>query len=409
MLSKSLIILLIIIVILILLVLFLNISKSYSGPQRMSKNGQSSGICQNFGPKSVKDENITQSNLQMITDKNKDISQDTLTPVYAPNNFIDIPPDQFLKQYTGTVYPKQAPTFTEGNFKYLVTDGVSLKREFSWHNSNNPYKINVMPPVQDQAQCGSCWAFSATSVLCAQIKIRELLCSATGTSNSEECKAILDTKKSIVSPDSNIVLVPSVQQVLDCVVDCKNCNGICDGCGGGFPAYVFSWYEKEKGSELELYDPYTGKKSTLPINACGLKTITFDIEKGIGFCKIEDKLEFCTVYKQGMSELCQYRTIGLFNTDDKIIPKICQALEKYGPFTVCIDAKNLQFYKTGYATLPNGEINHAVVLCGYGVDGTRPYWIMKNSWGTEWGEKGYFKADALSSYLAGLVTIQLKK
>jgi C1A family cysteine protease len=68
----------------------------------------------------------------------------------------------------------------------------------------------------------------------------------------------------------------------------------------------------------------------------------------------------------------------------------------------------LQFYKTGYATLPNGDINHAVVLCGYGMDGNKPYWIMKNSWGIECGEKGYFKVDALTCYLAGLVTIQLK-
>jgi len=55
-------------------------------------------------------------------------------------------------------------------------------------------------------------------------------------------------------------------------------------------------------------------------------------------------------------------------------------------------------YKSGVytsdhcGTTPN-DVNHAVLAVGYGVENGVPYWLIKNSWGAEWGDEGYFKME----------------
>jgi len=66
-----------------------------------------------------------------------------------------------------------------------------------------------------------------------------------------------------------------------------------------------------------------------------------------------------------------------------------------GVVSVAIDASSskFQFYKSGVITQCNSSINHAVAAVGYGYDDATGlnYYLIKNSWGTSWGDKGYVK------------------
>jgi C1A family cysteine protease len=64
-----------------------------------------------------------------------------------------------------------------------------------------------------------------------------------------------------------------------------------------------------------------------------------------------------------------------------------------GPVMGALNANHLQRYTSGVlnvANCPTG-INHAIAIVGWGSHNGIDYWIVKNSWGTGWGENGYFR------------------
>merc|ERR1711976_13805 len=74
-------------------------------------------------------------------------------------------------------------------------------------------------------------------------------------------------------------------------------------------------------------------------------------------------------------------------------------LAEVGPLSIAVDASNWHSYTGGVFTDcsfdDNISINHGVQLVGYGTDfsqwGTYKYWLVRNSWGPEWGEEGFIK------------------
>lgn len=73
-----------------------------------------------------------------------------------------------------------------------------------------------------------------------------------------------------------------------------------------------------------------------------------------------------------------------------------------GPASVALDAGGplgaifpwLQFYRRGVAHpkfCSTTNLDHGVLITGYGTDDSKPYWSVKNSWGAKWGEEGYFR------------------
>jgi cathepsin L len=77
---------------------------------------------------------------------------------------------------------------------------------------------------------------------------------------------------------------------------------------------------------------------------------------------------------------------------------LMEAVATVGPISVAIDAsrETFQSYREGVYydnACSSTQLNHAVLVVGYGTDdGTKQdYWLIKNSWGTSWGDQGYAK------------------
>ncbi len=134
-----------------------------------------------------------------------------------------------------------------------------------------------------------------------------------------------------------------------------NCDNQSNGCSGGWcPDYMF----KNTGAVYETDLTYTGQDGT-----CG-STYTYH-EKAIDYHQI---------------------------ATNPTVAQIKQAIYDYGPVWVCVDAgNNFDNYSGGVLTQSDGtQTNHAVVLVGW--DDANSCWVMRNSWGTGWGENsGYMR------------------
>jgi cathepsin F len=147
----------------------------------------------------------------------------------------------------------------------------------------------------------------------------------------------------------------SEQQLVDC-------DTVDQGCNGGLMEDAFKYLETS-GVMTESAYGYKGKKGSC----------SFDSKK------VAAKV---TGYKYASSQ------------DEE---QIKQFLYENGPLAIAINATPLQTYLWGifnpwfeFICNPK-ELNHGVLLVGYGVEKNTPYWIIKNSWGSGWGEKGYFR------------------
>jgi len=182
--------------------------------------------------------------------------------------------------------------------------------------------------VKDQGGCGSCWAFSTIG-------------------NIEGQYAIKNKKVERFSE----------QQVVDC--DKKS-----SGCGGGWMEWAMQYIQSQGGLELEADYPYAGVD-----NEC-----TFDATK------------------------VAVKVKGNHFAPSKDETQIRDMLFENGPLSVAINANPLFSYKGGVVDLTASQcspsaLNHGVTLVGYGHDTKQnvDYWLLKNSWNSNWGEKGYFK------------------
>jgi C1A family cysteine protease len=188
---------------------------------------------------------------------------------------------------------------------------------------------NGCTDIKDQGSCGSCWAFSAVATFEGIIRIND-------------------------GYESDL----SEQYLLQCNDDNWNCQG------GMWAHDYHEWKtvsgQSEAGAVLESDLPYVGQD-----RSCGS-----DHSKAY---KIDD-----WAYVDGSQG-------SLPSTDD-----IKQAIYDHGPISVAVCSQGMSDYTGGIYTNSCSSLDHAVNLVGWN-DADGGYWIMRNSWGSSWGEDGYMR------------------
>lgn len=188
----------------------------------------------------------------------------------------------------------------------------------------------IVSPVKNQGHCGSCWAFSTIAAM-----------------------------ESHMTLAFNEHVILSEQQLLDCAQAFDN-----HGCNGGLPSHAFEYIHYNHGLMSEQDYPYLANQSA---------KCFFNPAKAEAF-------------------------VGKINNiTAKDEQELTEAVAMYGPVSIAYQvASDFKQYKNGVydsTVCKSGpeDVNHAVLAVGYGTDyNGKPYWIVKNSWGTSWGMEGYF-------------------
>jgi len=289
------------------------------------------------GEEYTRRQNVFQSNIRDIAKHRAAKIRAGDQPWMGVNEFTDMTAEEF--QNSGRVMKNKLSADARSCLAHGVTADYSrlavqdIPPAFDWRTKN------VVNPIQNQGQCGSCWTFSTIAVI-------------------ESAYAIKTGKLQKLSE----------QEVVDCSHGCVLEDGqqVCNqGCNGGWMwsalTDIISW----GGEELETVYPYTAETGTCKRTAAN----TID-------------------------PISNYTCLSgpkLANETD-----MATFLVNNGPLSIAMDAGILQSYTSGIIDPTANEcsktsLDHAIVIVGYGVEGAKPFWIVRNSWGVSWGEQGYFR------------------
>ena len=241
--------------------------------------------------------------------------------------FSDLTQQEFAKTYLNLNYDAMAVA----NFNpYVVQVKNAAPDAWDWREKG------YVSPVKDQGSCGSCWAFSTVGNL-----------------------------EGLYYKEKQTMVTLSEQMIVDC-------DTYDSGCNGGLMENTFTWLKENGGIMTDTDYPYKGRKGT---------------------CQ-SDETKYVDMQITGYTKLGS----GSSTWDPVDEDEIKEFLYETGPLAVALNANPLQTYSSGIldktsSQCPTSGMNHAVTMVGYGHDDSqdKDYWIVKNSWGKNWGEDGYFR------------------
>jgi len=243
---------------------------------------------------------------------------------------------------TGGVPPKPTEPLP-----HEILDVSALPTDFSWGNQNGVNYLTMSRNQHIPVYCGSCWAHGTTSALGDRINIAR--------------------------KNAWPAIHPAPQVLI-------NCNGG-GSCEGGDPSGVYE-YAHQKGIPDETCQNYEAKDGRCnPLGVCRT-------------CSPGANCSAVTTY-----EKWYVGDYGGVSGADKMKAEIYQR----GPIGCGIDATDaFEGYTGGVYSQKQifPMINHEISVVGWGVDNGVEYWIGRNSWGTYWGEKGFFRIKMHSDNLA---------
>lgn len=221
-----------------------------------------------------------------------------------------------------------------------------MPEKFDWRNKDGK---NYITPVKNQGNCGSCYSMATISVAEARLRIKTNL-----------------KDKTLLSSQA--------------VVSCSIYN---QGCDGGYP-FLVSKHGQDYGLVPESCMPYTGSDNV---------------------CKLTRGRDCDDPNNPRRYFVRDYQYVGGYYgaCNEELMMR---ELYENGPLVVAFEAPSSLFYYTGGVFTgeapphegpklkdlnPWEKTNHAVVAVGWGVENGVKYWIIKNTWGADWGENGYFR------------------
>ena len=250
---------------------------------------------------------------------------------------------------------------------------------------------DLLFPVINQGKCGSCWAFASVSCLSDRFNIQSM---GKMNINLSIAKLIMcnwqGSESKRKNPQYNMETIAKLNAI---ALEQKACYG-----NTLYDAWRY------------LYIYGTPSEECVPYN------------KSIGAFKKYDKISdveqanhipLCTQVLGSFADMCADFSINPVTGEEQGTPqKLYRALHFYtlpteesiikdiyiwGPVTTGIKVY-LDFYKFDnkneiYESDMQGPLisGHALVIVGYGEENGKKYWIIRNSWGTDWGDNGYFK------------------